>query len=631
MLALIVGLSIVAFALLVATRYYPAYGSALGARGDLRAAQALLKNHGLDTTEADLAKAEALLDDAERGFHRARQAFDDPLMWIGQRLPLVGGSVKATVVLTEIGLEGSRLGQDAVAITRTYQRVRDEGGGTLTERAGEILSEVEPSMSAIKSRLSRIRGKQEQVASASLLPDLASAFREIDADLAELDEAVRNYDDLAAFVPDLLGFNGRRSYLVLAQNNAELLPTGGLISVYGFITIQDGRIQEQYFQDAISYATDWRQPSDSYIEPPAPLKRYLLKNFTWNLSVSNWSPHFPSAAQEAERFFRLAGGPEIDGVIAINVHTIEELLRVTGPVAVESYGVTVTAENAFDVIEEHTRLAQEGQEQVRKAFVGLLADELLSRLMRAPPEQWTPLLDALGRLRDQRQLFLFSHVEEMQLLAQRLGLDGSLESVAGDYLMLVDASVNSTKLNIALDQRVDLTVWIDAQGVTHHEVTVSYRNNLPLWAAGRDPLLVRRLMLSGLYGDYLRLLTPHGSQLESVTMAGDEVGPEEISVEQGKAVFGRFFALPSGQEIELVFRYSTLDIVQVEDDGLVYNLYLQKQSGTAAIPVTLQIILPDSAQLGHAELDNEPIDSLAHIETDLAQDREISIGYELDR
>ena len=624
------GLTVSALAGLVATRYYPAYRSAIAARADLREAQALLRDRRLDISVDDLALVEARLDDAERGFREARRAYNDPLFAAGRRLPLLGGTLSAPIHITDIGIEAVHIGRETVGMARIYQELRDGEGGTLTERADEILTEMDPSFMAIKDGLGRIREKRDQVSGAALPPALASAIRKMDEELAELDELVRTYEDLSAFVPEFLGFNGSRTYLVLAQNNAELLPTGGMISVYGIITMEDGRIREKFFEDAVRYGGRSLVGSDSYVEPPAPLRRYLLKDYGGNLAVSNWSPDFPTAAQDAERFFRLGGGQPVDGVIAINVHTIEELLPITGPITIESYGVTVTAQNALEVIEEHTRTAQDPGTD-RKALVGLLAEELLSRLMDTPSERWMPLVDVLERLRDQRQILLFAHDPEMQLVAQRLGLDGALETPEGDYFMLVDASVNSTKLNIVLDQRIELAVRIDAQGVAHHRVAVSYQNNLPAWAAGRDPLLVRRLMGGGLYGGYVRLLAPEGSRIESVTLADREVGPEEISVEHGKAVFGRFFALPSGQAIELGYEYTTRGTIRFEDDLLVYRLYLQKQSGTGAIPVRLLLTLPAGAQLHSVELDGEPVVSLAEIETDVREDRELVVRYELDR
>lgn len=624
------GLAAGALLALAAARYYPAYRSALAARDDLRGAQELLRERGLDASAADLVAAEERLDKAERGFRRARQTFGDPLLRLGWRAPLLGGSLEATVGLADIGLEGVYLGRDAVALARTFQRLRDEGTGPLTERTEEILAEMDPPMSAVEERLERLREKRDRVTGATLPLALVGAVQELDRDLEEMRELTNTYDDLSTFLPAFLGFEGPRTYLVLAQNNAELLPTGGLISVYGILTVEEGRVTERYFEDAVGYGGRWLEQSHAYIEPPAPLRRYLLRDVSWNFAVANWSPHFPTAAQDAERLFRLAGGRPVDGVIAINVDTIEELLSVTGPITVESYGVTVSAENALDVIEEHTRTAQE-MERDRKAFVGVLAEELLSRLTRLPPDRWTALLEALQRLRDRRQVLLFSHDPEMQRLAYRLGIDGALKNPKGDYLMLVDASVNSTKLNIVLEQRVDLTVRIDAWGAARHQVAVSYHNNLPAWSQGRDPLLVRRLMLGGVYGGYLRLLAPWGSEIGSVTLAGQEVGPEEIGSEQGKAAFGRYFALAGGQETTLGFAYTTPAIVRSAGGLLEYRLLLQKQPGTGAVPVALRLALPEGARLRSAELDGSPVDSLAGVETDLAEDRELVVRYQLDR
>lgn len=121
---------------------------------------------------------------------------------------------------------------------------------------------------------------------------------------------------------------------MLAQNNAELMAAGGLISVYGSISFEDGQVVERRFADAIALSAESMANGGAYVEPPGPLGRYLLHGQSWNLSLSNWSPDFPTSAGEAQRFYSLASGGAVDGVIAINVHTIEELLGVTGPVAV---------------------------------------------------------------------------------------------------------------------------------------------------------------------------------------------------------------------------------------------------------------------------------------------------------
>jgi hypothetical protein len=244
-----------------------------------------------------------------------------------------------------------------------------------------------------------------------------------------------------------------------------------------------------FFEDAVAFGERWQQQTGDYVEPPAPLKHFLLKDWSWNLALANWSPDFPTAALQALTFFELgSGAPQergVDGVLAINVATLEELLGVVGPVAVPEYGVTVDQANALEVTESLTRSPLEPGSD-RKAFVALLAEEVLGRLMETPPSQWSTLLETLERLRDSKSVLFYSDQPDLQALATRMGLDGSLRQPQGDYLMLVDASVNSTKLNIVLRQEVDLTAELDELGNAHVDVQVDYRNELPAWE-GRDP------------------------------------------------------------------------------------------------------------------------------------------------
>jgi hypothetical protein len=628
---LVLGTSLVGLALVVAAaiaRYYPAYESALEGRDRLREAQALLDGRGLDASEADLDRADGLLDEADTEFAQAHAVLDDPVARAARRIPLVGASLVATASLVELGAEGTGVGHDAVSAGRVYRDARDRQGAALTENVDDLLDDMAPSMNAIQARVETIKTMRDELTGAPLPPPLMTAVVDMDDDLERLDELVATYDDLSIFVPEFLGFRGRRTYLLLAQNNAELMPTGGLISVYGVVTVEDGRIIDKRFEDAVSYSGRWLDRTGAYIEPPDPLRRHLLRDMSWNFAVSNWSPDFPTAAREAERFYELAGGTPVDGVIAFNVHTIEELLGVTGPVTVED--VTVSAENAIDVIEERTRSAED-ETSDRKAFVGAVADELLSRLTRTPPERWTALVEALERLRDERQVLVFAHDAGTQAAAARLELDGALEEGDGDYLMVVDASVNSTKLNIALKQRIDVSVRIDRRSEASHDVTIWYKNDLPAWQQGRDPDLVRRLMLGGLYGGYVRVLAPEGSRLESVALDGREAGAEEIGVERGKAVIGRFFALASGEEAEVRFAYETRGVVCEGDGYQEYRLHIQKQPGTDAIPLSLRFTLPHGATLLNADLDGEPVDPTGVIGTDLTHDRAIVLRYELER
>jgi predicted metal-dependent hydrolase len=624
---------------LVGNRYYALYRDARAGQAALQEAQSLLRERGLDVSADELAIAESRLVEAEERLRAAWRRLDgDGLAALAGRLPWVGDQLTAARELLAMGVEAGRVGRLGIDAAGGYLEVRDRQAGPLSSRARTIIDRTRGSMTAVAEYVKVIRARQENLREGALLPPLASAVRSAREDTAEVEELVQTYQDAADFLPRFLGFDRPRTYFVLAQNNAELLPTGGLISVYGLMTLRDGRVEEMFFEDAIAFGERWQERTGHYIEPPAPLRSYLLKDWSWNLALANWSPDFPTAARQALTFFELGGGTrEVDGVLAINVATLEELLKVTGPVEVSEYGVTVDHENVLEVTEALTRSPLEPGSD-RKAFVAFLAEEVLDRLMETPPSRWSALLETLERLRDSKNVLFYSEQPDLQAPATRMGLDGALRQPEGDYLMLVDASVNSTKLNIVLHQEVSLTAELDELGNARIQLEVAYRNDLPAWERGRDPVLVKRLMLGGMYGGYLRLFAASGARLLEAHQDGAPAGVDEVSAEMGHSVFGRFFAVPSGESRRLSFAYVAPAVVRpdgrpsgrVERGVHEYRLFLQKQPGTAAVPWHLRIVLPEGARVLSVELDGEARHaSDIDLSMDLGRDREVVVRYRL--
>lgn len=616
---------------LAALHYRALYDGAVEAKEQLLDAGESLREKRLDASAADLEQTEARFRAAGEGFRDSRDTLrSDPLVWVLGRLPGIGRQVTVAQEILDMGTEASGMGLKGVAVAEEYQAVRAEAESSITEKAMTLLDRVEPHMAELEKQLTAIVAGREQIDDEQLLPPLSAALREVDEHRDELQELVDTYHQAAALFPDFLGFRGPRTYLVLAQNNAELLPTGGLISVYGTLTLDEGRIQEMHFADAIAFGEEWQRQGLGYVEPPAPLKDYLLKDWSWNLGLSNWSPHFPTAARQALFFHEKSGGRPVDGVIGINVNTLQELLDVTGAVPVEEYGVTVDSGNALDVTEELTRSPLEPGDD-RKAFVAFLAEEMLHRLMRLPSDQWTPLLDTMDDLRDRHDVLFYPLDPALQTVAHEMGLDGSLRQPEGDYLMLVEASVNSTKLNIVIDEQAEVHTTLDELGNARTDVRLHYRNGLSEWETGRDPELVRKLMLQGLYGGYLRLLVPANSRLLSSAIDGGEAGVSELSQEEGKTVFGRFFSLPRDSERDVSFAYVAPGVVDFSGEVAEYRLFIQKQPGAAAFPLRLSFALPAEAKAVSLSLDGHSLEpARLVIDTDLSRDREIVLRYQTD-
>jgi hypothetical protein len=432
----------------------------------------------------------------------------------------------------------------------------------------------------------------------------------------------------------VLGYDGPQTYLVLAHDNTEILGTGGFILVYGFLTFDRGRLERLFFDDVGSINPDWPPATNGHIDAPRPLQTYLLGDWPMGLAEASWWPDFPTAAQNAIEIYRTNSGTQkpVDGVIGVNFLTLEELLEVLGPITVEQYGATVTGRDVTEATLVITH--PEGTrpwETDRYDFVGYLAEDVIDKTLSAGPSKWAAMLTALRSLGREKNLLLYHGDPAVQEVIADFGWDGGLRGFDGDYVMVVDSSLRSTKLNLVVQPRIDLNVSIDWEGNATNVVTVSYTNDYSSWAQGKDPRLVRLVTAAGslnVYGDYLRLLVPAGSSLEAVAKGGQPVGAEDTWAESDRSVFARYFVLPLDMTEELAFTYAVPSVVDVSGIAHEYRLLIQKQPGTRPTPLTITVHPPPGLEIASIELDGEELeDKPNQIVTDLREDREVVVKY----
>ncbi|MDW8103342.1 MAG: DUF4012 domain-containing protein, partial [Anaerolineae bacterium] len=242
------------------------------------------------------------------------------------------------------------------------------------------LEKVLPSLAAARPALEQALGEVEQAIAAWERVDRSALSPRIARRVALLEEALpllRVGLSAALVAPDLLGADGPRTYLILAQNEDELRPTGGFLTGVGEVRLQNGRLVSMTFRD--SYAAD--DFSLPYPDPPEPLRRYMGIDL-WVLRDSNWSPDFPTAARQAVALYRPGYKVSVDGVIALDQYALQELVGVLGPLTVE--GETVTRETLIPYIRQAWAPKEEGMTREwwrkRKSFMGVLAQSVWDHL-----------------------------------------------------------------------------------------------------------------------------------------------------------------------------------------------------------------------------------------------------------
>jgi hypothetical protein len=497
------------------------------------------------------------------------------------------------------------------------------------------LTAARPQIATARQAAARASAAWARIRLDALAPALRDQLLPITGRLA----ALRDGLDLADALPGLLGANGPVDYLLLAQNPDELRATGGFISAVGILTIDHGGHGAIEMQNSPTVDDIVNQV---YPEPPKPLLRYMNSEM-WLFRDSNWSPDFPTSAKLARELYALGQRREYANVIAFDPLAVEQLLAAIGPVMVAESPEPISAKNVTAYLRSEHDLAQGA---AKKAYIGRLANAMAAQIEFQPGQVdlWK-LLTALHRALSERHLLLALADTTVAPIAARHGWDGAVQPGAADFLMVVDSNVGYNKVNPNISQAISYTVDLSDPSAPVATLDVRYVHNLKLPDTCKqfdDAETSYTDWMRRCYYDYLRVLVPHDSQLTGATSqpvpdawmdsgAGDDGGVTASDGEAGTRVLSTFVVVPFGEQRVTSLRYRLPAAVLTRDaQGWHYRLHIQKQAGTGALPLTIDLRLPPRAALIEAiPLPAARTGGSLHFAGSLAQDRTFEITFQL--
>jgi len=410
---------------------------------------------------------------------------------------------------------------------------------------------------------------------------LKEKFDQIKETLDQTTQLVGGSKPILENLSYFLGKDEPRTYFVLFQNDAELRPSGGFLTAYAILKVDNGQPTPLLSQDI--YDLDSRL--NKRITAPRPIKDYLPKVYYWNLRDMNLSPDFKVSMENFYQYYQtIPRVHEVDGILAVDTQFLADLLSVLGPIGVPGWGTF--SDEADDrcfgcpqVIYELEMLADKPISEFRtdrKAVIGPLMHSILLNAMGASAEKMPKIFEALITSIEEKHILFYFPQEDKQRAVEGLNLAGRIKETGEDYFHLNDTNFAGAKSNMFIDETVEQKITIDNDGSIIREVKVKYQNPAPPSDCNLES---GGLCLNGLYRNWFRFYVPKGSAL--LEMKGSEVEPL-VYEELGKTVFEGFFGdkyplHPQGGVTLVTIKYKLPSKHKTQNP---YRLLIQKQPGT---------------------------------------------------
>jgi hypothetical protein len=513
------------------------------ARQDTKAGIDSLQQVQNDLSPGELLRGKGVdqLRIAGADFARARHRVRSPLVRPLRILPFLGRQVDSVDTLTGSAARVVAIGIQAVDGARAAVDAGHPVGAQRVTLVDHIAGIADHSAGELRS---------VDLGPTHLIAPLESARTRFAGRLHDLRQAINQLRDashgLAAFL------KGPSRYLVLAGNNAEMRVGSGTFLQIGLLSVSNGSLH----LDAMKSITQYPVPPGSVPLGGDIAGRwgFLHPNVEWrNLGAS---PQFPSQAKLASQMWRAATGTNVDGVLALDVVALKDLLKATGPVHLAD-GTTMTADQVLGdvMLRQYLGLSGYPDQATRRDRLSEIAHGALENLNTSG---WhaADLVDQLRGAARGRHLLAWSTNSTEQAGWTAAGIDGV---VAPDAVMVGFHNRGGNKLDQFVAVKGDVATRATASG---WQVTLQLQllnltpaTGLPQYVQGPFPGAIGAA--PGLYQAYAVFELPRfagsirlevGKKKARLVTAGPD-GPSQV--------VATYVEIPRGTSLSVVATFTT--------------------------------------------------------------------------
>ena len=348
--------------------------SALHVKNELQ--QAVSGVQGLQQTisEADTSKLEKQTTAFSDHVSKAYKQTSSPLWQMASVVPYVGNDISA--VRTTVAAMENISSQALPQLVKVAENV--DLNSIHVENGTIEISGLEASQQPLQIADDTIDKATREVKTVKAMKtphiaQVADALKTAETYCEKLDSMVHSLNSIVQVLPSMLGTESHandapRNYLILAQTNAEARPSGGLTGSLGLATVQGGHVSLQPFVSD----SEIQNADEPVVDLTAEERLLFTDKLGKDIRDVNFTPDFPRTGEIVSAMWNRQYGVAVDGVIAIDPLFLQNMLSVTGGVAMPD-GSTLDGTNTAQTLlhDVYARMApQETDEYFRGCRAG---------------------------------------------------------------------------------------------------------------------------------------------------------------------------------------------------------------------------------------------------------------------
>lgn len=350
-----------------------------------------------------------------------------------------------------------------------------------------------------------------------------------------------------------MGFDRKRTFLLVLQNSMEQRPAGGLIEEVGVVVVEKGRLLD----------VSWAKPDDidalltGSEDSPQPI-RAMLGETKLLFRDSNWGADGPTAALQLKRMYERATGRGIDGVVFISTAGLEDILEMSGKGSLKE------------------KMAFSGSE-----YISQIANSLDDDLKTSSFSMIKGFLKGL----ENENIMMIPFNSAVARMASLQGVDGGIRQTPCPYqfnlpecsvnlLYVVDANLGANKADyfIRKSRRVSLT--LDPENPPSTIVDLGYLNTSTIDNSSSD------------YRGYTRVVIPLESVVQSAVVIENGQStqmPIDNFVELGRHIIGFSLNVHPGESKTIRITYVSTAKIPTDRGVGAYVVNVKKQLGDSVL------------------------------------------------